>query len=405
MRARIPVTDWASDFDHTDPRWIEDPFPIWDELRRRCPIAHTERFQGVYFPSRYEDVQAIAYDTEHFSSRRVVVREERIEPPVSSPPITSDPPEHRLARMVLLPAFSPQAVARLMPRTRAMCIELIDRFIDKGRCDAALDYAQHIPTRVIAHMLGVHEDHGQQFRDWIKLSLEEGLHDGSKTLQAYREMTMYFKREVEVRGLERGDDLISVLLEAHRRGDSIDEGKLYGTLRLLLIAGIDTTWSAIGASLWHLANHPQDAARLAALPQLMDSAVEELLRAYAPVTMAREVVKDVEVGGCKMKRGQMVFLSFPAANRDPEMFPDADKVIFDRSENRHAAFGLGIHRCVAANLGRMELRVALEEWLRRIPQFRLENPKDVTWSGGTVRGPRRLPMVFGDQQGLGTNRK
>jgi len=110
--------------------------------------------------------------------------------------------------------------------------------------------------------------------------------------------------------------------------------------------------------------------------------------------MAREVVKDVEINGCPMKPGSMVLLSFPAANRDPEMFPDADKVVIDRKENRHAAFGLGIHRCVGSNLARMELRVALEEWLKRIPDFRLEPRARVTWSEGTVRGPRQLPVVF-----------
>ncbi|HTS53140.1 MAG TPA: cytochrome P450 [Burkholderiales bacterium] len=394
MSARAPSKDWATDFDHTDPRWIEDPFPIWDELRSRCPVAHTERFQGAYFPSRYADVREIAYDTEHFSSRRVVVREERIEPPPPSPPITSDPPDHRLARMPLLPAFNPRAVERLTPRTRNLCMELIDRFIGKGRCDAAVDYAQHIPTCVIAHMLGVPEEEGDQFRLWIKQALEEGIHDNAKTLEALKEMTAYFKQEIAVRGTRRGEDLISFLLEVRHEGKPLDEAGLLGTLRLLLIAGIDTTWSAIGASLWHLATHPRDAARLAAEPELMDTAVEELLRAYAPVTMAREVIKEVEIGGCRMKPGHMVLLSFPAANRDPEVFADADKVVLDRAENRHAAFGLGIHRCVGSNLARMELRVALEAWLRRIPQFRLEDPQAVTWSEGTVRGPRRLPVQF-----------
>jgi hypothetical protein len=244
-------------------------------------------------------------------------------------------------------------------------------------------------------MLGVREEHSEQFRFWIKQSLEEGIHDNTKTLQALKEMTLYFKQEIAARGASRGEDLISFLLEVRHEGKPIDEDKLLGTLRLLLIAGIDTTWSAIGASLWHLATHPQDARRLAAEPELMDTAVEELLRAFAPVTMAREVIKEVEIGGCRMNPGHMVLLSFPAANRDPAMFPDADKVVLDRAENRHAAFGLGIHRCVGSNLARMELRVALEEWLRRIPQFRLENPEEVTWSEGTVRGPRLLPVVFG----------
>ena len=267
--------------------------------------------------------------------------------------------------------------------------------IDRGGCDAAIDYAQHIPVRVIAYMLGIPEEDGDQFRTWIQMSLEQGITDYEKAIQALGEITAYFRKEVARRGDQRGDDLISFLLDAQLDGHPLSEEHLLGTLRLLLVAGIDTTWSAIGASLWHLAQHPEDRARLAAEPALVPTAVEEFLRAYSPVTMAREVVKETEIGGCPFKPGQMVFLSFPAANRDPEVFPDADKVLIDREENRHTAFGLGIHRCLGSNLARLEMRVALEEWLRRIPDFSLRDPGAVTWSQGTVRGPRRLPIVFG----------
>jgi cytochrome P450 len=125
----------------------------------------------------------------------------------------------------------------------------------------------------------------------------------------------------------------------------------------------------------------------------MPAAIEEFLRAYSPVTMAREVAKEAQINGCTFKEGQMVLLSFPAANRDPAMFPDADKVLIDRKENRHAAFGLGIHRCVGSNLARMEMTVAVEEFLKRIPEFKLSG--EVTWSEGSVRGPRKLPLTFG----------
>jgi cytochrome P450 len=178
-------------------------------------------------------------------------------------------------------------------------------------------------------------------------------------------------------------------------GQPLSDMHVLGSLRLLLIAGIDTTWSAIGSSLWHLAKTPADRARLVAEPELMPTAIEEFLRAYSPVTMAREVMKETVVSGCPIKPGNMVLLSFPAANRDPAMFADADKVVIDRKENRHAAFGLGIHRCVGSNLARMEMTVAIEEWLKRIPHFRLDPAGQVTWSEGTVRGPRQLPMLFG----------
>jgi len=394
MSPRPPASDWSTDFDHLDPRWSENPYPIWDELRQSCPIAHTDRFMGAYFPSRYEDVRAIAYDTEHFSSRRIIVRETR-PPLIPAPPITSDPPEHRPAKQVLLPAFTPEAIERHEPHARAICRELIGRIAGKSRCDAAVEYAQEIPVRVIAHMLGVPEQEGELFRKWIKEILEIGITDHEVLMRAQREMIAYFAEKIAARRAVPRDDLIGYLINASVDGRAFSDEHINGTLRLLLIAGIDTTWSAIGSCLWHLAQHADDRRRLAAEPDLMGPAVEEFLRAYAPVTMAREVVKETEIAGCAFKPGHMVLLSFPAANRDPAMFPDADQVIIDRKENRHAAFGLGIHRCIGSNLARMEIRVALSEWLARLPEFRLDPDARVTWSVGTVRGPRALPLLLG----------
>jgi cytochrome P450 len=395
MRARPPVTDWANDFDHLDPRWVEDPYPIWDRLRQTCPIAHTHRFMGVYFPVRYQDVRAIAYDPEHFSSRRIIVREERPPALIPAPPITSDPPEHRAQKAVLLPAFTPDAIMRHRPRTQEICRKLIAGFSGRRGCDGAADYAQEIPVQVIASMLGISEQAGEQFRRWIHEVLEQGITDQSALLRATAEMEAFFANEIAKRRTAASDDLISYLLEARIEGRRLSDEHIIGTLRLLLIAGIDTTWSAIGSCLWHLAMHPADRRRLVAEPGLMSTAVEEFLRAYAPVTMAREIAKDKEVNGCSFKQGEMVLLSFPAANRDPTMFPQADRVVIDRSENRHAAFGLGIHRCLGSNLARMEITVALQEWLAQIPEFTLAEGQPVRWSEGTVRGPRQLPIVFG----------
>src|ERR1700720_1119454 len=392
-----PVADWVHDFDHTDPRWTENPFPIWDELRAECPVVHTKRFLGVYLPTTYQAVKEIPYDPEHFSSRRVIVRDERPEVTRNSaPPITSDPPQHKPAKQLLLPPFTPDAMKKLEPRVRAICNELMDEFIADGKCDAAARYTKHIPVRAIAHMLGIPEKDGELFIKWIHEILELGIKDQAAMVRGVEEMTGYFAGEIERRKKHPTDDLISTLMNARDKdGQPLSDMHVLGSLRLLLIAGIDTTWSAIGSSLWHLARTPADRARLVAEPELMPTAVEELLRAYAPVTMAREVMKETVVSGCPVKPGNMVLLSFPAPNRDPAVFSDADKVVIDRKENRHAAFGLGIHRCVGSNLARMEMTVALEEWLKRIPDFRLDPAGQVKWSEGTVRGPRQLPVLFG----------
>jgi cytochrome P450 len=397
MPAHPPVTDWVHDFDHTDPQWTDDPFPIWDQLRAACPVVHTDRFHGCYLPTTYEAVRQIANDPEHFSSRRIIVRDERPElTKNAAPPITSDPPYHKPAKQLLLPPFTPDAMKKLEPRVRAICNELIDEFIADGKCDAATRYTKHVPVRTIAHMLGIPEADGDLFIKWIHQILELSIKDESQLMQAVEEMTAYFAGHIEARRRNPTDDLISTLMDAKGKdGNPLEDTQVLGSLRLLLIAGIDTTWSAIGASLWHLAKTPSDRARLVAEPELMPTAVEELLRAYSPVTMAREVVKETMVSGCPVKPGNMVLLSFPAANRDPAVFPDADKVVLDRKENRHAAFGLGIHRCVGSNLARMEMTVALEEWLKRIPDFSLDPAGTVSWSQGTVRGPRQLPVLFG----------
>jgi cytochrome P450 len=395
--AHPPVTDWVHDFDHTDPRWTADPFPIWDEMRKASPVVHTDRFLGCYMPTTYEAVRQIAHDTEHFSSRRVIVRDERPEVAQNAaPPITSDPPAHKPAKQLLLPPFTPDAMKKLEPRVRAICNELIDEFIKDGKVDAAARYTKHIPVRAIAHMLAIPESDSDLFIKWIHMILELSIKNESMLVQAVQEMSAYFMGHIEQRKQKPGDDLISYLLNAKdKNGKPLEDAHVMGSLRLLLIAGIDTTWSAIGASLWHLAKTPSDRDRLIAEPELMPTAIEELLRAYSPVTMAREVLKETTIEGCPVKPGNMVLLSFPAANRDPAMFPDADKVVIDRKENRHSAFGLGIHRCVGSNLARMEMQIAIEEWLKRIPDFRLDPAGQVTWSQGTVRGPRQLPILFG----------
>lgn len=400
MTNHPPVKDFATDFDHTDPQWVADPFPIWDELREECPVAHTNRYGGAWLPVRHDDVAAVAYDTEHFTSRQVIVSEVRptendLPAPIGvAPPITSDPPFHALARRLLLPAFSPKPIGALEPFTRKLCNDLLDTLAGKDEFDAALDYAQHIPVGVIVQMLGFPIEDADFFRRWIKIIIEDVdmSAEERQALEDEGELDAYLDARIEEHLAHPRDDLTTFLLEAELDGNKLHPDHVRGTMVLLMVAGIDTTWSAIGASLWHLAQHPEDRKRLAADPSLMDTAVEEFLRAYAPVTMARLVSKDFEFEGCPMKEGDWLLLPFPAANRDPEAFPDADEVLIDRVENRHSAFGLGIHRCLGSNLARMELRIALEEWIKRYPDFELADPAAVKWSAGQVRGPRTIPV-------------
>ena len=395
-----PVSDWASDFDHTDPGWVADPYPIWEDLRERCPVAHSGRFGGTWLPTTHELVSEVAYDTEHFTSRSVVVSnlkptELDLPRPIGlAPPITSDPPFHGIARRMLLPAFGPKPIQSLEPFTRQLCRELLDATDGLDQFDAAVEYTRHIPVRVIVQMLGFPQEDADIFRHFIAQVLENVDQSEDERIEIVNnaEIEIYLDQQIEKHRANPQDDLTSFLIDAEIDGNRLQVEHIRGTMLLLLIAGIDTTWSAIGASLWHLACHPEDRKWLATDPELWPTAVEEFLRAYAPVTMARMVVDDFDFHGCPMKKDDWLLLPFPSANRDESEFPDAGTVKLDRLHNRHAAFGLGIHRCLGSNLARLEVQVALEEWMARYPDFELADPDAVVWSGGQVRGPRSLPL-------------
>ncbi len=273
-------------------------------------------------------------------------------------------------------------------------MQLVDDVLERGSGDAAAEYAQQIPVRVIGHILGVPESMAPTFTEWVRDVLEFA-HDAERRMRGdHGHHPATCRARSTSASPTPTDDFISELLASEHDGEPIERPVVMGMCALLLIAGIDTTWSSIGSTMWHLATHPEDRRRLVAEPELMPTAIEEFLRAYAPVTMARRLSHDVDFKGCPMKAGDRILMNFPAANRDPEVFPDADKVILDRQVNRHVAFGAGIHRCAGSNLARMELRVAIEEWLRRIPEFDLDPAGEVTWAGGQVRGPRTIPIRF-----------
>ncbi len=398
MDTKPPVKDFATDWDHTDPQWVADPYPIWEELRGRCPVAHTDRYGGGWFPATHAGVSTIAKDTENFTSRTVILGNGRpgddaLPAPIGvAPPITSDPPFHAIARRLLLPAFAPGPINALEPQIRALCQRLLDQLGDHEIVNGGAEYAQYIPPGVIKHMLGFPEDDEDLFREFAHIIVEGVDHPEEQRIEEFAPIEEYFIKQIEDHRENPRDDLTTYLLNVDIAGQKLADEHIFGTMVLTLVAGIDTTWSAIGASLWHLASHPEDLERLVNEPDLMPVAIEEFLRFYAPVTMARLVKHDMEYLGCPMKQDDWILLGFPAANRDPEVFEDADKFIIDRAENRHVAFGLGIHRCAGSNLARLELRVAIEEFIKRYPRFELADPEAVTWAQGQIRGPRNLPI-------------
>ncbi len=225
-------------------------------------------------------------------------------------------------------------------------------------------------------------------------TLELGLRDPNSRDKYQLIIEQFFLEEIERRRVDPDDNLISFLISAELDGEPLPMHVVRAHLELMLVAGIDTTWSSIGSALWHLAQHADDRRRLVEEPGLIPAAAEELLRAYSPVTMARIPSQDTVIGGRDVRAGERVLLNYPGANRDPAVFDRADEVVIDRAINRHVAFGAGIHRCLGSHLARMEMQVAIEEFLTMVPEFELADPDAVTWAGGQVRGPRTLPIRF-----------
>ncbi len=403
-REGCPVHDWATDFDVMDPGYNRDPGPIWKDLRERCPIAHSTRWGGSWMPTRYDDVRDMARAVPTLSSRapgvippspemREILIQEVKEFGAELPPISADPPLHKPFKQLILPLFSPKAVETYRPFTEKLANNLIDKIINRGKvADGAVDYAQQLPPRVIAYIIGIDETRADEFTEWVRGILEQGQANPEIRLKYRRIIRDYFQEMIAERRRNPRDDAISKLMEAKIEGENLSDYTIIGVCFLLLVAGIDTTWSSIGSALFHFGTKTDHRNRMYAEPELFPTAIEELLRFYSPVKMARRVLEPVAFGGVEMQPGDKVIMNFPAANRDPEVFENPDEVMLDREQNRHMAFGVGIHRCAGSNLARMEMDVALRTWFNRIKDFEVIQPEKVIWSGGQVRGPRVMPM-------------
>ena len=391
-----PVTDWVNDWDWLDDGWGENAIDIWNDVREVCPVGSTERYGRAFMPVTMDAVRDIANNTEDFSSIWVNVSRPDA-PRAAAPPITSDPPDHHGHRRLILPAFNPKAIAAIEQEMRDYCRGLIKDLDGMDAVDAAVQYTQNIPVHGICIVTGLPEEDADLFRDWIYKNFQLAPKDNSIRLQVLTEMTHYISAILKDRLENPKDDLLTVVANAEIDGKEVDWDIKVGYIRLQIIAGIDTTWSAIGSGLWHFAQHNDEVQQLIAVPNedpLWQTANEEVLRYYAPVTMARKVINDVNVQGCPMHAGDQTLVTFPAANHDPAAFEDAHIFKLDRQNNRHVAFGLGIHRCAGSNLARLEMLVAFQEWLRAFPNYSLDPTKKTTWANGQVRGPRQIPVLL-----------
>jgi cholest-4-en-3-one 26-monooxygenase len=383
---------------------------VWQLLRAEAPVhwnAGNDLFPGFWSVTKYADVIAVSRDTTTYSSLRgisMMVDPENPTPAsgVGKMLITIDPPQHVRLRRLVNKGFTPRMVTQLEPSVREITNRIIDEVAPRGGCDFVTDIAALLPLGVICAMMGIpREDWGLMFALTNRVlgsddpEYQTVVGDGRETAnQGLREMFGYFVRLVTERREERRDDLISVLTGAEIDGESLTDEEILYFCYLLILAGNETTRNAISGGMLALCEHPAERARLAADAALLPTAVEEILRWTSPVMhMARYVTRDTELRGQHIRAGERVLMWYPSANRDAEVFPNADRFDVGRTPNEHIAFGLGEHFCLGAGLARQELRVMFEMLLARLPDITLAGPVERLRSG-FIGGIKHMPVRF-----------
>jgi cytochrome P450 len=382
------------EFDVFDPALAVDPYPTYQWLRTHCPIGRSDKHGGFWILSKYSDIIEACRQPEVFSSNPVGIPANmgQARPMV---PLEADPPDHADYRRILAPVFSPSGAAALEGGVRAQATRLIDGFIERGSCDLIADFAAHLPATVFVQFMKWPQEDAPKFLDWARTILAMGAIEESVREQAGAELYAYFDNVISERVDNPTDDFVSYLLNA-TFGDlrPLSRNEILDIVFNLMGAGMDTTTAALGNAFDYLATHPEQRDQLVADPSLIPNAVEELLRWESLALSGRRVTRDVTVGDIEMRKGDRVMVLYGSASRDEDKFDRADQVDFGRTPNHHLAFGSGPHRCLGSHLARMELRVAMEEIHRRIPDYRLTPGAVVPKQLGFVRGVEHLPLEF-----------
>lgn len=388
-------------FDHgTDPVLLADLAGEWDRLREVAPVFGSDgQPWPLWYLTRFDDVAAAFRDHETFSSRQTNYN---VDDPHRWIPAQVDPPDHTPYRTLMNPYFGPAAIAALEPVVRARCVELIDGFAADRECDVVTQFARRFPTSIFMDLMGLPIEEADTFLGWASDLLHTAGSDEhaiAKRTDAARTIYRYLRQLISDRRAEPSDDVMSALIATELttpEGGSrpLTDDELREMAMLLYIAGMDTVAGVISYTMQHLAEHPADRTFLRADRERIPVAVEEFLRYFAIASPARVVRHDTEVAGCPMKAGDRVVLATWPANRDPRQFPDADRFVIDRDVNRHSAFGVGIHRCLGSHLARLELRVMLEEWLVRIPDFSVRSGVPITQHVAGAAGLDNLPLEW-----------
>jgi len=372
-----------------------NPYPVYDQIRSVSPVFHDSR-AGLWMIFDYENVKRALSDSDTFSSR---YGPEWL--------IFLDPPRHTKLRALISRAFTPRSVANLEPRIRELANELLDQTVQRGEMDMAADFAVPLPMMVIAEMLGIPAASWLRFKNWSDAILamsytisDRGTEESKAALEQFirvtAEMNDYLTGLLQQRRMTPQDDLLTRLIEAEVDGERLTHEQILGFFQLLLLAGSETTTNLINNAILCLIENPDQFDHLRAAPDLLPSAIEEVLRYRSPLQWMYRVTRhDVKMHGEVIPAGSLVLAMIGSANRDPQQFPKADQFDITREPNAHIAFGHGLHFCLGAPLARLEARIALTEFLSRVKCIQLASSQP--WQprkGSHVHGPTLLPIRF-----------
>ncbi len=372
----------------TDPAFVADPYPAFTRVRAEAPVAWDEE-TGQWVVGRFVDVNALLRDRRLGRSYLHVASHEefgRSEPPAWQAPfweslgsqlIDREPPDHTRLRRLVSTAFTPRTVEGMRSRIQAVVDGLVGRALAMGELDLIGDLIEELPVTVIADMLGVPETDRGSLRPWsadmtLMFEMATTEEEQRRAVRATEEFTGYLRSLAAERRVHPGDDLLSGLAAVAEAGDALTEDELVGTAILLLNAGHEASVNGAGNAWWALFRHPDALADLRSRPDMVPTAIEELLRFDTPAPMfERWVLEDIEVGGVRIPRGQELALLFASANRDPDAFDRADELVLDRAQNPYLSFGAGIHYCLGAPLAKLEMDLLFRTMLARMPGLEL----------------------------------
>lgn len=391
------------------PEQLANPYPLYHRLRSESPVSWSDELDG-WLITGFDELATAVRDPRLSVRSKIDIPLKKIHNPLVREMMekiapnmwNSDPPAHNRMRALVSKAFTPKAVEAMAPRIQVAVDRLLDQVQGQGRMDLIADLTHPLPVLVIAEMLGVPAEERDRFKGWSDavaiLANWVGELTPAEVMQigkAVMEFRSYTKILIEQRRTEPQDDLITALVQAEEAGDRLSEGELYSNIFLLNIAGHETTTNLIGNAVLALLRHPEQLQKLRDDPALLPNAVEELLRFDSSVQMTtRLATEDVELAGKTIRKGQIAYILWGAANRDPKHFPDPDRLDITRANVNHVAFGAGIHYCLGASLARLEIRICIGTLLRRFPHLQLATDNLEYHANFDLHGLKSLPVTF-----------